>query len=198
MFPSFYGFYGYLFSVFWKLDISRHSFRHLPCNHVCPLLMHQIFNTKAALAFSSVFLVYLLFPCCSCLTNIGWIFRNFFLSSLINCSITSVQIKIYFPHNLNPDGEGNQIVTNLSDECIFHKRPFSYWQNWALPSSWKRNCSVYTKENIFSNFTTFFGLFWASRLKILSKVSLINLPYFVLCAPASHEFITSIEIICIH
>ena len=135
MFPSFYGFYGYLFSVFWKLDISRHSFRHLPCNHVCPLLMHQIFNTKAALAFSSVFLVYLLFPCCSCLTNIGWIFRNFFLSSLINCSITSVQIKIYFPHKLKPDGGGNLIVTNWAEECIFHKRTFSYWQNWALPSS---------------------------------------------------------------
>ena len=67
--------------------------------------------------------VSLIFSLCSCLTNIGWILRNFFLSSLINCSITSDQIKIYFPHNLSPDGEGNlnQIVTNLPGECIFHR-----------------------------------------------------------------------------
>ena len=128
-----------------------------------------------------------------------WVnFAKLFLSSLINCSITSAQIKIYFPHNLSPDGRGNlnQIVTNLSSECIFLKGPFFYRQNWAL----ERNCSSsYLKQIFFCNIMLRFQihcwgeicrLFSAGRLKILSKVSSTSFPYFVLCATASHEFIT--------
>ena len=108
----------------------------------------EVCFTKGSVDKKTLKRISCIFSLCSCLTNIGWILQNFFLSSLINCSITSAQIKIYFPHNSSPDGEGNlnQIVTNLPSKCIFLKGPFSYRQNWALG----RNCSSsYTKREIF-------------------------------------------------